>query len=275
MIDSITNIENYNSSIEETFVDINNKLKELFNEYVNHFHENFQNNYTEYNKFVFIKGFQTISNVFYMLLLYLKNLDVAFLNSKQSIFYYIEFIGQIGNDSNSFLQLNSKDATLFVYKKTIYDINNIYRKNFTLDDKEQQFLNSISNIIMLFNATLFHLLQKERLKYEKKESIIHFAVDKSASIIDKLFNSGNYTLIDSKTELCLFVFQNFQTFEIDTIKYSNICEIFVKKLRKYLDEKTLGIMKTRIKEKINDNKSIKNLSEMSALRYINWLLHPL
>ena len=37
--------------------------------------------------------------------------------------------------------------------------------------EEQQFLNSISNIIMLFNATLFHLLQKERLKYEKKESI--------------------------------------------------------------------------------------------------------
>ena len=26
---------------------------------------------------------------------------------------------------------------------------------------------------------------------------------------------------------------------------------------------------------INDNKSIKNLSEMSPLRYINWLLHPL
>ena len=95
MIDSITNIENYNSSLEENFVDVNNKLKELFSEYVNHFHENFQNNYTEYNKFVFIKGFQTISNVFYMLLLYLKNLDVAFSNSKQSIFYYIEFIGQI------------------------------------------------------------------------------------------------------------------------------------------------------------------------------------
>ena len=30
-----------------------------------------------------------------------------------------------------------------------------------------------------------------------------------------------------------------------------------------------------LREKINDNRSIKNLSEMSALRYVNWLLHPL
>ena len=34
-------------------------------------------------------------------------------------------------------------------------------------------------------------------------------------------------------------------------------------------------MKSRVKEKINDNESIKNLNEMSPLRYINWLLYPL
>jgi hypothetical protein len=230
-----------------------------------------------YLLFLIRRGVETIMHCFKFLLMYTKNLELTIYQCKKALYYYIEFIGQISDVSlhHSYLQLNSKDATLFVYKKTIYDINNMYRKNFTLDDKEQQFLNSISNIIMLFNATLFHLLQKERLKYEKKESIIHFAVDKSASIIAKLFNSGNYSLIDSKTELCLFVFQNFQTFEIDTIKYSNICEIFVKKLRKYLDDETLSTIKTRVKEKINDNKSIKNLNEMSPLRYVNWLLHPL
>ena len=164
---------------------------------------------------------------------------------------------------------------MFVYKKTIYDINNIYRKKFTLEDNEQEILNSISNIIMLFNSNLFNLLQKERLKYEKKESIIHFALEKSASIINKILNNGNLSLIDKKTELSLFVFQNFQAYDIDTIKYSNICEIFVKKLRKYKDKKSLLEMKSRVKEKLNDNKSIKNLNEMSPLRYINWLLYPL
>ena len=81
----------------------------------------------------------------------------------------------------------------------------------------------------------------------------YFAVGKSAGIIDKLLSNGNLPLIDMKTELCLFIFQNFQAYDIDTIKYSNICEIFVKKLRKYKDEKSLLEMKLRIKEKVNDN----------------------
>jgi len=274
----ISNVENYNKTFEfseaKPYV---LRYVELINEYMLYVVENMIIQDDAYLLFLIRRGVETIMHCFKFLLMYTKNLELTIYQCKKALYYYIEFIGQISDVSlhHSYLQLNSKDATLFVYKKTIYDINNMYRKNFTLDDKEQQFLNSISNIIMLFNATLFHLLQKERLKYEKKESIIHFAVDKSASIIAKLFNSGNYSLIDSKTELCLFVFQNFQTFEIDTIKYSNICEIFVKKLRKYLDDETLSTIKTRVKEKINDNKSIKNLNEMSPLRYVNWLLHPL
>jgi hypothetical protein len=274
----ISNVENYNKTFEfsETKPYVS-RYVELINEYMLYVVENMIIQDDAYLLFLIRRGVETIMHCFKFLLMYTKNLELTIYQCKKALYYYIEFIGQISDVSlhHSYLQLNSKDATLFVYKKTIYDINNMYRKNFTLDDKEQQFLNSISNIIMLFNATLFHLLQKERLKYEKKESIIHFAVDKSASIIAKLFNSGNYSLIDSKTELCLFVFQNFQTFEIDTIKYSNICEIFVKKLRKYLDDETLSTIKTRVKEKINDNKSIKNLNEMSPLRYVNWLLHPL
>ncbi len=274
----ISNVDNYNKTFEftetKTYV---SRYVELINEYMLYVVENMIIQDDTYLLFLIRRGVETIMHCFKFLLMYTKNLELTVYQCKKALYYYIEFIGQISDVSlhHSYLQLNSKDATLFVYKKTIYDINNVYRKNFALDNKEQQFLNSISNIMMLFNATLFHLLQKERLKYEKKESIIHFAVEKSASIIDKLFNSGKCILIDSKTELCLFVFQNFQTYDVDTIKYSNICEIFVKKLRKYSNEEILLEIKTRIKEKINDNKSIKNLSEMSPLRYINWLLHPL
>ena len=274
----ISNVDNYSKTFEstetKTYV---SRYVELINEYMLYVVENMIFEDDTYLLFLIRRGVETIMHCFKFLLMYTKNLELTIYQCKKALYYYIEFIGQISDVSlhHSYLQLNSKDATLFVYKKTIYDINNVYRKNFTLGDEDQQFLNSISNIIMLFNATLFHLLQKERLKYEKKESIIHFAVDKSASIIDKLFNSGNCILIDSKTELCLFVFQNFQTYDVDTIKYSNICEIFVKKLRKYSNEETLLDIKTRIKEKINDNRSIKNLSDMSPLRYINWLLHPL
>ena len=274
----ISNVENYNKTFEYSEIKpYIFRYMEIINEYMMYVVENMIIQDDTYLLFLIRRGVETITHCFKILLMYTKNLELTIYQCKKALYYYIEFIGQISDVSlqHSYLQLNSKDATLFVYKKTIYDINNIYRKKFTLEDNEQEILNSISNIIMLFNSNLFNLLQKERLKYEKKESIIHFALEKSASIINKILNNGNLSLIDKKTELSLFVFQNFQAYDIDTIKYSNICEIFVKKLRKYKDKKSLLEMKSRVKEKLNDNKSIKNLNEMSPLRYINWLLYPL
>ena len=273
----ISNTDNYNQDFEfsdtKTYV---GRYVELINEYMLYVVENMIIQDDTYLLFLIQRGVETIMHCFKFLLMYTKNLELTIYQCKKALYYYIEFIGQISDVSlhHSYLQLNSKDATLFVYKKTIYDINNIYRKNFVQSNNDKQFLNSISNIIVLFNATLFHLLQKERLKYSKKESIIHFAIDRATSITDKLFNKNNYFLTDIKTELCLFVFRIFQTYDIDTIKYSNICEIFIKKLRKY-SENEIPDVKILLKEKLYNNTSISNLEEMSALRYINWTLNPL
>ncbi len=273
----ISNTDNYNQNFEfsdtKTYV---GRYVELINEYMLYVVENMIIQDDAYLLFLIQRGVETIMHCFKFLLMYTKNLELTIYQCKKALYYYIEFIGQISDVSlhHSYLQLNSKDATLFVYKKTIYDINNVYRKNFIQSKNDKQFLNSISNIIVLFNATLFHLLQKERLKYSKKESIIHFAIDRATSITDKLFNKNNYFLTDIKTELCLFVFRIFQTYDIDTIKYSNICEIFIKKLRKYKENEIPGV-KILLKEKLYNNTSISNLEEMSGLRYINWILHPL
>jgi len=273
----ISNTDNYNQDFEfsdtKTYV---GRYVELINEYMLYVVENMIIQDDTYLLFLIQRGVETIMHCFKFLLMYTKNLELTIYQCKKALYYYIEFIGQISDVSlhHSYLQLNSKDATLFVYKKTIYDINNIYRKKFIQSNNDKQFLNSISNIIVLFNATLFHLLQKERLKYSKKESIIHFAIDRATSITDKLFTKNNYFLTDIKTELCLFVFRIFQTYDIDTIKYSNICEIFIKKLRKY-SENEIPDVKILLKEKLYNNVSISNLEEMSALRYINWILYPL
>ena len=273
----ISNTDNYNQDFEfsdtKTYV---GRYVELINEYMLYVVENMIIQDDAYLLFSIQRGVETIMHCFKFLLMYTKNLELTIYQCKKALYYYIEFIGQISDVSlhHSYLQLNSKDATLFVYKKTIFDINNVYRKNFIQSNNDKQFLNSISNIIVLFNVTLFHLLQKERLKYSKKESIIHFAIARATSITDKLFNKNNYFLTDIKMELCLFVFRIFQTYNIDTIKYSNICEIFIKKLRKYSENEILDV-KILLKEKLYTNASISNLEEMSALRYINWTLHPL
>jgi len=273
----ITNIENYNQDFEfpdtKTYV---GRYIELINEYMLYVVEHMIIPDDTYLLFIIQRGVETIMHCFKFLLMYTKNLELTVYQCKKALYYYIEFIGQISDISlqHSYLQLNSKDATLFVYKKTIYDINNMYRKKFALPIKDKQFLNSISNIITLFNAVLFHLLQKERLKYSKKERIIHFAIGRATSITDKLFNKNNYFLTDMKTESCLFAFRIFQTYDIDTIKYSNICEIFIKKLRKY-SENELQDVKILLKEKLYNNESIVKLNELSPLRYINWILYPL
>jgi hypothetical protein len=274
---NIIDTDNYNKDFEysdtKTYV---GKYIGIITEYMLYVVEHMIIPDDTYLLFLIRRGVETITHCFKFLLMYTKNLELTVYQCKKALYYYIEFIGQISDISlqHSYLQLNSKDATLFVYKKTIYDINNIHIKKFTLPNKEKLFLNSISNIIVLFNAVLFHLLQKERLKYSKKESIIHFAVSRTTSIIDKLFNKNNYFLTDLKTELCLFAFRIFQTYDIDTIKYSNICEIFIKKLRKYSESELLDV-KILLKEKLYNNESVNKLNEMSSLRYINWILYPL
>jgi len=178
----ISNTDNYSQDFEfsdtKTYV---GRYVELINEYMLYVVENMIIQDDTYLLFLIQRGVETIMHCFKFLLMYTKNLELTIYQCKKALYYYIEFIGQISDVSlhHSYLQLNSKDATLFVYKKTIYDINNIYRKKFIQSNNDKQFLNSISNIIVLFNATLFHLLQKERLKYSKKESIIHFAIDRA------------------------------------------------------------------------------------------------
>ena len=112
------------------------KYSILIKEYVQICKEGVYIQNSQYLVFIIERGIEAIFNIYTLLLLYTKNLDITFYHCQKAYYYYIEFIGQIGNDSNSFLQLNSKDATLFIYKKTICDINPEFRKNLNLQKKK-------------------------------------------------------------------------------------------------------------------------------------------
>ena len=81
--------------------------------------------------------------------MYTKNLELTVHHCKKAFLYYVEFIGQIGDDNHTFLQLNSKDATLFVYKKTIFDINNEYKKKVTYTLNETKKLKCETHTLIL------------------------------------------------------------------------------------------------------------------------------
>ena len=122
--DVYTNINN-NSIIAENHNEMDTYMKyvNVINQYLLFGIETIKNKNLEYLKYILIKGLFTISHVFKMLLLFTRNLDLTYYHCQKSYSYYIEFIGQIGDDAVTYLQLNSKDAAFFVYKKTIFDIN--------------------------------------------------------------------------------------------------------------------------------------------------------
>ena len=139
--------------------------------------------------FIFERGMTTIQHVFMLLLLYTKNLQLVLNECKKGYFYYIEFIEQIMDEDYNFLHLSSSEAVLFVYKKTIYEININYRKkNNRLLNSEELFLSNFKMIITKFQHNLYSLMKqfihdhtdiiiiKEKLN-NNKISIMHSNAD--------------------------------------------------------------------------------------------------
>ncbi len=146
---SITNNDNYKQNINYNVENIVEKYLSILTEYFKHLEESNFNIYNQYYKYIIINGVNCINNIFKILLLYTNNIELVLYHTQKSFIYYIEFITQIGDENNNFLQLNSKDATLFVYKKTIFEINNDIRKDFSIKKDNREILDNINNYILL------------------------------------------------------------------------------------------------------------------------------
>ena len=173
---NILNTNNYKKEIEDkTFVLF--EYNKLLNEYISHIIKQLVINDNTHYLFVIQRGFDLFKNIFIMLIHYTKNLELSVHHLRKSYLYYTEFIGQVGEDSNSFLQLNSKDACLFVYKKTIYDINEDYKKKLELTKKEKEdFFNIKENIFILtkvIKLIVESYITKEKNLFVENERNIH------------------------------------------------------------------------------------------------------
>ena len=120
---ALTNAENY---LVKLNIDIDELLKQQLKitvEYIKLINDDgFCNHKNKY--YISIKGLETILHIFNNIILYTKNPTIAEYHSIRSIYLYKEYISQIIDESNSFLNLNTRDAILFIYKKTIFDIKN-------------------------------------------------------------------------------------------------------------------------------------------------------
>lgn len=104
--------------------------------------------------FLILRGLETITHVFKYILLYTRNLEAACHHTQKSIYYYLEFISQITEQKNAFLQLSSKDAMTYVYKKTIYLINNLNE----MKQPKSDIINTINMNLQIYKNTMDHII---------------------------------------------------------------------------------------------------------------------
>jgi hypothetical protein len=95
--------------------------------------------------FIVLRGLETTTHVFKYVLLYTQNLEAAFHHAQKAIYYYLEFIAQVAEQKNAFLQLSSRDAITYVYKKTIYLINNLESKK-----QKNDIINTMNTYMQLY-----------------------------------------------------------------------------------------------------------------------------
>jgi hypothetical protein len=138
------------------YIEIFHKLIE---KYLVYFNKTLSLSNPIYNNIIIKKGIHIIFHLFSIILTYTKNIETTMHMCEKGYYYYIEFINQISdNISNETLHLNSKDAQLFVYKKTIYELDQEIRKNYTTTPIEKNRLNQILECCSLYKNSFIKLI---------------------------------------------------------------------------------------------------------------------
>ena len=257
---SLQNTENYKDKFQCCISEIFIKYVGLIREYLVQSIENIYIKNATYYRYVVYRGVTTITHVFLNLLLYTRNLELTYHHCQKSFYYYVEFIGRIEDDNHSFLQLNSKDASLFVYKKTLFELNNEHRKTFILG--EDKTIEIISKLVRIYQYLIEDIIKN----YDPDENIA--LINKVEGRLSKLCQNLLNLFIDDinknleNINIINIVKNNLQTTDLDMIP---ILETLTKKLSK----KNITI--DNLQKKLNNSDNFTYLNEMSVQKYVNWL----
>jgi len=265
MAHSLSNIDNYKAQLTNNSSEVFVKYLDLISEYLAHCVEAIYIRNDMYYKYIIVHGINTISHVFKLLLLYTNNLELTYYHCQKSFYYYVEFIGQIGDDNHSFLQLNSKDASLFVYKKTIFNINNDYRKEFASMVDVNVVTNSIGYLIRIHNTMISYVINDHEFVSEDRKPIINDIHNHLVKLRQHLLNlalSDSIEMYQTKLQQIMRFIDNTQKKDSTCIPY---VDIFARKLRKQ------NISDLSLKNKLLHNEQGMKLGSMTALKYVNWL----
>jgi hypothetical protein len=234
----LSNMENYYSKYGSSV----NKVFEVFTRviynYIDHCIKTIYISNPKYLHYVLDNGINVLHNIFSLIYLYTKNLEIAKQYTEKGYYIYCEFIGKIGDNNHKYLQLNSKDATLFVLKKTIYELNNTYTRTFTFTKEEEEHINNITQKTELYIQCVKSFIT---ISYVLKSISKHIPKKIDATKIDLfplniLTDIANTILNIESCEICTYIqLKNIliNTFKNPLDKYSY--NEYIKYLLEYLN----------------------------------------
>lgn len=266
---NISDIENYYPTFDlKTTGVVSKSITLLLSEFLNYITKQIKNvKNSNYNLFIIQRGFETIIHCYKFLLLYTKNIDLALYHTKKAYIYYVEFIGQIGYNNHSFLKLNSTDATLFVYKKTIFEINNEYRKNYIESENENSHYSYISKNMDLYLILYKILVKKTTLELDKRIKQYNIISKECNKIILNIYNNDFGVTKNLENIKIIKYFIEFlgNKFEVERQFYLNSINLFIKKIKKN------PLNKIDLQKKLSSLKIAQYISNMSHIKLVNFI----
>ena len=251
-------ISNYKPTIENSVSEILKKFVNVLIEYMRFITEKIMMKNKKYYCFIFERGIETLIHVFSVIFYYTKNLELTFYHTQKAFYFYVEFIEQISDDNVTFLQLSSRDATLFVYKKTIFDINNEYKKSITEPTPEEKIILSTINLYTyVYKSIVLFIINHSDFKYENKTNYINMCSN-FIEFISELLNKNKITNNVIRAN-CIYLFTELLDDKSLQIQdFFKLLDEFIKKTisKKKFDEKVIKnrIYDTEIQNFIDNNK---------------------
>jgi len=251
---SLMNSENYKKNLEYDLTEISDKYAKLIIEYTKFIIENIKIKNKSFAKFIIIRGLDTITHVFNYILYFTKNLEVTYYHCQKSFYFYIEFVGQITEEDKMFLQLTTRDATTYVYKKTIYDINSeLKKKNENVTKEFREKIDIVNSYIKLFQTYLLKIVDADNIEIKNISYV--------ANLTDKLIllkKKSKISILDGLTEQLYYKIE-------DIDKFFEINHLIVKYFLKNPD--IIEKSKDKINLDIFDEKIIE-----SNEKFVEWFL---
>ena len=258
------NISNYKTTIDDNATDILFKIVSVIVEYMRFISEKITMKNKLHYKFIFERGVETLIHVFSLIFYYTKNLELTTYHTQKAFYFYVEYIEQISNDNITFLQLSSRDAIIFVYKKTIYEINSDYRKNVSEPSNEEKNILSILESYAYIYKTIVQFIVNHRdFNYDTKIEYINKCCDQIETVVDTL-NKIKYKKNVSK---CIYSFTNLLLDkQVDVNSFFDTLNNFIKKIsiKKKIDEKLL-------KQKMYDTEINNFIYNNEMYKIIDWI----